>query len=187
MKRVASTFAVAFAMATLFGTVGALTAQTAPGPTADAQGNLRVPHDYRTTYQYLGAWAVAAEQPAQGAQQLHEVYASPGAIASYRKNGDFPDGTVLVKEVYGTEVKPMTTGLVSRAKALKGWFVMIRDTKNAHRGNKLWGDGWGWSWFDVDKPTQTTSTDYSADCKGCHVPAKANHWIYVEGYPLLRR
>jgi hypothetical protein len=41
----------------------------------------------------------------------------------------------------------MTTGNVSHAKILKGWFVMIKDGKNSHPDNKLWGDGWGWSWF----------------------------------------
>src|SRR4029453_19265410 len=53
-------------------------------------------------------------------------------------------------------------------------------------GNPLWGDGWGWSWFDADKPLKTTSTDYHTDCQGCHVPAKATVWIYVNGYPVLR-
>jgi len=28
----------------------------------DAKGNLHVPHGYRTTYQFLGTWAVAADQ-----------------------------------------------------------------------------------------------------------------------------
>jgi hypothetical protein len=28
----------------------------------DAEGNLRVPVDYRTAYQFLGSWAVAADQ-----------------------------------------------------------------------------------------------------------------------------
>jgi hypothetical protein len=28
----------------------------------DASGNLRVPGDYRTAYQFLGSWAVAADQ-----------------------------------------------------------------------------------------------------------------------------
>jgi hypothetical protein len=52
----------------------------------DASGNLRVPGDYRTAYQSLGSWAVAADQ-GQGAKEIHVVYASPGAIAAYRKKG----------------------------------------------------------------------------------------------------
>jgi hypothetical protein len=64
---------------------------------------------------------------------------------------------------------------------------MMKDSKNSHPGNPLWGDDWGWSWFDADKPLVTTSSDYVADCQGCHVPAAASDWIYVSGYPALRR
>ena len=64
----------------------------------DANGNLHVPDDYRTTYQFLGSWAVAAES-GKGSKELHDVYASPGTIAAYRREGRFPDGAVLVKEV----------------------------------------------------------------------------------------
>ena len=151
----------------------------------DEQGNLRVPEDYRTAYQFLGAWAIAADQ-GNGSQQLHVVYVSPGTIAAYRKDGHFADGSVLVKEVFETATGPMTTGTVSSARTLKGWFVMVRDSKNTHPGNKLWGDGWGWSWFDASNPTKTTSTDYKANCLGCHVPAQATEWIYVSGYPPLK-
>ena len=44
----------------------------------------------------------------------------------------------------------------------------------------------GMSWFDADEPLKTTSTDYHTVCQGCHVPAKASDWIYVNGYPVLR-
>jgi hypothetical protein len=113
-------------------------------------------------------------------------YASPGTIAAYRKDGHFPDGSVLVTEVFETATEPMKTGTVSHAQTLKGWFVMVRDSKDSHPGNKLWGDGWGWSWFDAGNPTKTTSTDYKVNCLGCHVPAQATQWIYVNGYPPLK-
>jgi hypothetical protein len=72
------------------------------------------------------------------------------------------------------------------SQALKGWFVMVRDSKYTHPGNNLWGDGWGWSWFGASNPTKTTSTDYKVNYLGCHVPAQATEWIYVNGYPPLR-
>jgi hypothetical protein len=187
MSSTKALFGIALAIPVAFGAIYGSTAQQLSGAAVDETGNLRVPEGYRTSYQSLGVWAVAADQAGQGSQQLHEVYVSPGAIAAYRKDGDFPDGTVLVKEVYGTETNAMTTGLVSRAGELKGWFVMVRDAKNTRHGQKLWGDGWGWSWFDGNQPTRTASTDYTADCRGCHLPAQASHWIYVEGYPSLRR
>lgn len=151
----------------------------------DAKGNLRVPENYRSLYQALGSWAIATDSGA-GSKEIHEVYASPGAIDAYRKTGRFPDRTVLVKEVFGTSTNQMTTGTVSHADKLKGWFVMVRDGKNSHPDNPLWGDGWGWSWFDADKPLKTTSTNYKADCQGCHVPAQSTDWIYVNGYPALQ-
>ena len=152
----------------------------------DAQGSLRVPADYRTAYQFLGSWAVAADQ-GQGSKQIHVVYASPGTIAAYHKDGHFPDGSVLVKEVFETATTAMTTGTVSHAQTLKGWFVMMKDSKDSHPDNKLWGNGWGWSWFDAANPSKTTSTDFKVDCLSCHVPARASDWIYVQGYPALRQ
>ena len=36
----------------------------------DARGNLRVPGNYRTTYQFLGSWAIAADKGVQGSKQM---------------------------------------------------------------------------------------------------------------------
>jgi Cytochrome P460 len=162
----------------------------AEGPNAeavvDANGNLKVPADYRTSYQFLGGWAIAADK-GQGSREMHVVYASPGTIAAYRKDGHFPDGSVLVKEVFQAATRPMETGTVSHAQQLKGWFVMVKESKNTHPGNSLWGDGWAWSWFDADNPSKTTSTNYQVDCLSCHEPTRATDLVYVEGYPPLNR
>jgi hypothetical protein len=53
------------------------------GNVVDAGGNLRVPGDYRTAYQFLGSWAVAADQ-GQGSKEIHVVYGSPDVSAAYR-------------------------------------------------------------------------------------------------------
>jgi len=152
----------------------------------DDKGNMHIPAGYQTTYQALGTWAVAADKGA-GSKEMHVVYASPGTIAAYRKNGRYPDGTVLVKEVFKATTKPMTTGTVSSADTLAGWFLMVKDDVGRFPGNKLWGDGWGWAWFDAADPKKTTSTDYKKDCQACHVPAKESEWIYSDGYPPLKK
>jgi hypothetical protein len=152
----------------------------------DEKGGMRMPSDYRTTYQMLGTWAVAADG-SPGSKEMHVVYVSPGAIVSFRKDGHFADGTVLVKEVFETATNEMTTGTVSSAHQLKGWFLMVKDSVGRYPGNKLWGDGWGWAWFNASDPLKTTSTDYAADCQSCHVPAQASDWIYTNGYPPLSR
>jgi hypothetical protein len=155
-----------------------------PAAVVDAKGNLHVPSNYRGAYEFLGTWAIAADKDV-GSRELHTVYASPGTVSAYRANGRFPDGTVLIKEVYETSTAPFTTGTVSHARVLKGWFVMVKDSKNSHPGNLLWGDGWGWSWFDAGNPRTATSTDYRKDCLGCHVPAHDTDWVYTAGYPVL--
>ena len=160
-------------------------ADATPAAIVDGQGNLRVPSNYRAAYEFLGAWAIAADK-GPGSSALHTVYANPGTIAAFQTSGHFPDGTVLIKEVYETSTAPMTTGTVSHARMLKGWFVMVKDSKNSHPSNSLWGDGWGWSWFDAGNPMKTTSTNYKTDCLSCHVPAQASDWVYTSGYPALK-
>jgi hypothetical protein len=166
---------------------------------ADTNGNLHVPGAYRTTYEFLGAWAVAADR-GQGSKELHVVYALPGTITAYRKDGQFPDGAVIVKEVYRAATGQMTTGTISHADSLVGWFVMMKDGGGRYARNQpLWGDGWGWAWFDAANPSTpsanlplpgggvATSTDYRENCKSCHLPAQATEFIYVDGYPPLKR
>lgn len=116
---------------------------------------------------------------------MHIVYSQQESVAAYRKTGKFPDGAVLIKELFSTHTESMTTGTVSRADKIVGWFVMVKDSKNRFPDNKLWGDGWGWSFFDAEDRLNTKSTDYVADCKGCHVPVEKTDWVYVQGYPVL--
>jgi hypothetical protein len=177
-------------MVALFGSVSA-------DVTNDLDAKLRVPDGYRTAYQYLGTWAAAAED-APGSQELHVVYAAPGTIEAYRRDGGFPDGTILVKEVYRAATEEMTTGTISHAGTLRGWFVMVRDAKGRHAESPLWGDGWGWSWFDAADPVTPSralpvadgsvaaTLDFRENCKPCHAPAEATAWIYVQGYPALK-
>ena len=49
----------------------------------------------------------------------------------------FPDGTVLVKEVFKRTTKDMTTGTVSSAGALAGWFVMVKDNVGRFPGTSF--------------------------------------------------
>jgi Cytochrome P460 len=152
----------------------------------DGKGNLHVPANYRLEYEYLGSWAVAAD-PGSGSKEIHVVFASPKSADAYKRQGHFPNGTVLVKEVFEAATASMTTGTVSHPEKLKGWFVMVRGPSDRYPGNSLWGDGWGWAWFDASDPARTTSTDYRTNCRTCHVPAQASEWIYVSGYTSLGR
>ena len=36
-----------------------------------------------------------------------------------------------------------------------------------------------------DAPDKQVTTDYKKDRLGCHIPAKATDWAYIQGYPVL--
>jgi hypothetical protein len=147
----------------------------------DKTGNIRKPADYRDLYQLLGTYTVLDPK----GNQMHVTYASPGTPEYYRKNRKFPDGAVLVKEVFGTEHAQLTTGDSHWASGTKVWFVKIKDDRHRFPQNTLWGDGWGWALFKADAPDKQVATDYKKDCLGCHVPAKSTDWTYVQGFPVL--
>jgi hypothetical protein len=147
----------------------------------DKTGNIRKPSGYRDKYEALGTYTVLDPK----GDQMHLTYASAGTAEYFRKTGKYPDGTVLVKEVSGTDHAQMTTGDAHWASGTKVWFVMIKDAKGRYPGNPLWGDGWGWALFKSDAPDKQVATDYKKDCLGCHVPAKSTDWVYVQGYPVL--
>jgi hypothetical protein len=148
----------------------------------DKSGNISKPTDYRDKYELLGTYTITDPK----GDQMHVTYASPGTAAYYRKTGKFPDGAVLVKEIFLTDHAKMTTGDSQWASQMVQWFVKIKDTKNRYPNNPLWGDGWGWALFKADVPDKQVSTNYKKDCLSCHVPAKTNDWTYVQGFPPLK-
>jgi len=157
----------------------------------DNTGNIRKPAGFRDLYQILGTFVVLNPKVTMTGErgeghEMHMTYASPGTSEYYRKNGRFADGTVLVKEVIGTDNAQLTTGDAHWASGVKQWFVMIKDEKNRFPNNPLWGDGWGWALFKADAPDKQVATNRQGDCIGCHIPAKATDWIYIQGYPVLK-
>lgn len=153
-------------------------------PYVAKDGAIARPVDYRDKFTYLGSYAVATK-PNQPVDEMHNVYARPEDVQAFRKDGKFPDGAVLVKDVTSVGSEKLTTGAASWSTDVKLWFVMIKDAKGRFPDNDLWGDGWGWAMYYPDEPTKNVATDYANDCKACHIPAKKDDWVYVRGYPVL--
>jgi hypothetical protein len=158
----------------------------------DDEGNISLPIEFRRTWTFLGTWSVAkddvepsAEASNHGAAGLHNVYTQPAAIEAYRKTGEFPDGTVIIKELLTASTGSMTTGTVSWGQKVEGWFIMVKDRHNRFPDHPLWGEGWGWVLVNADAPATAVTTNYKTECLGCHIPARRADWIYIEGYPVL--
>lgn len=149
----------------------------------DYSGNIKLPElPFRTNWVLLGSWTVNGEDGAEG---MHIVYTQPGVVEAYRATGAFPDGTVIVKELRGSSAEDLTTGRVSYVAELQGWFVMVRDATGRYPDNPLWGDGWGWGFFEAGSPRVLVTEDYKSECIACHIPAQETDWIYTRAYPVL--
>jgi cytochrome c len=153
-------------------------------PYVDADGAIRRPKEYRDKWTHLGTYMVLNESEA--GHGLHEVYTQHSNIEAYNRTGEWPDGATIVKEVRHTRGAQMTTGDSHWATDINVWFVMVKDRKGRYPNNPIWGDGWGWALFKGSDPDKQVATNYKNDCLKCHIPAKSNDWVYVEGYPLLR-
>lgn len=149
-------------------------------------GSIRMPDlDFRKDWTVLGTWAIMGDDG--DVSGMHVVYSQPSTVTAFRETGAFPDGAVLVKELLSAKADSLTTGRAAWADSVDGWFVMIKDTEKKFRGNPLWGNGWGWAYFDASDRTQTTTQSFRSECLGCHVPAKKTDWIYTQAYPVLQK
>ncbi|WP_444885056.1 cytochrome P460 family protein [Microbulbifer sp. PSTR4-B] len=149
----------------------------------DAQGNITLPKDYRQEWTFLGSYQVKSSS-GKG-WDTHIVYTQPEAVKAFRKNGKFPDGAVLVKDVNSTKSEPLTTGLAYYSTDLQFTFMMVKDTEGRFPKNEAWAEGWGWALFKpgvAKSETKTWKGSGLNNCFGCHLPAKNNDWVYTQGY-----
>jgi hypothetical protein len=155
-------------------------------PYVGKDGSISRPADYRDKFVFLGTYADATKGDTS-IDQIHNVYAPLESVQAFRRDGKFPDGTVLVKEVCGVDTDKLTTGQAHWVKDTMLWFVMIKDSKGRFPDNPLWGNGWGWALFKANEPKRNVATDFKTDCLTCHIPAKKDDWLYVRGYPILKK
>ncbi|MEW5977452.1 MAG: cytochrome P460 family protein [Acidobacteriota bacterium] len=154
-------------------------------PYVDESGNIRRPEGYRDTWTHLGTYFIVGDS--EQTHRMHSVYAEKGYLDSYNQTGQWPDGTVLIKEVMRTAGAQLTTGASNWATEPEVWFVMVKDNKRRFPNHPLWGEGWGWALYRSERPNVQVAKNYKQDCLGCHVPAKETDFIYLQGYPSIRK
>jgi len=154
---------------------------------SDADALLALPDvDFRTEWTHLGSYVVPdKEAPGAG---FHDVYTQRNSAKAYQETGKFPDGAVLIKEIRGLVTKEQTTGLAHNAGDVGVWFVMVKDSTKKYEGkSKHWDKGWGWALYKPDNPTKNVSESAEETCLACHTPAENTDWVFVDGYPTLKK
>src|SRR6266480_269340 len=78
-------------------------------PYVSKDGAISRPTDYREKFLHLGTWAVAKKK-GDPVHEMHNVYARAEDIQAFRRDGKFPDGATLVKEITNVSADKLTTG-----------------------------------------------------------------------------
>jgi len=123
--------------------------------------------------------------------EYHHVYIEQKNVDAYLKTGEFPEGTVIVKEL--TRVLNPTFPDSSRTEpsgrgyfngAYNGIDMSIKDSKRFAKTN-----GWGFFTFGHHPmPYDKTSAERPVtECAGCHLAnVAATDMTWIQFYPLLR-
>jgi len=123
--------------------------------------------------------------------EYHHVYIEQKSVDAYLKTGEFPEGTVIVKELTrvldptfpdGSRKEPSGRGFFNGA--YNGIDLTIKDSKRFAKTN-----GWGFFTFGHHPlPYEKTAAEKPAsECAGCHIANVAStDMTWVQFYPLLR-
>ena len=123
--------------------------------------------------------------------EYHHVYIEQKNVDAYLKTGDFPEGTVIVKELTRV-LNPEFPDSSRKEPSGRGYFngayngidMSIKDSKRFAKTN-----GWGFFTFGHHPmPYEKTSAERpAAECAGCHIAnAASTDMTYIQFYPLLR-
>jgi Cytochrome P460 len=169
-------------------------ASTAPSTTAQftPDGKLKLPVGFRR-WVFIGAPTTpnALNDGEANFPEFHHVYVEEKNLDVYLKTGNFPEGTILVKELTrvlkptfpdGSRTEPSGRGYFNGE--LNGIDASVKDSKRFAKTN-----GWGYFTFGHHPMpyAQTAAESPISECAGCHTANVAKtDMTWVQFYPLLR-
>jgi hypothetical protein len=158
----------------------------------NADGTMQLPTGFRK-WVFVGAPLTpnGLNDGKAGFPEYHHVYVEQKNVDAYLKTGEFPEGTVIVKEL--TRVLDPTFPDSSRKEPSgRGYFngeyngidLSIKDSKRFAKTN-----GWGFFTFGHHPlPYDKVAAEKPVtECAGCHIAnVAATDMTWIQFYPLLR-
>lgn len=152
-------------------------------PAYDANGQLRLPADYREWIYLSSGLDMSYRKGADMAKMMghsmfDNVFVDPASYRRFRQTGHWPDGTMLIMEVRGAA----DHGSINRS----GKFQTERMGVEAHvrDGKRRNGDGWAFYAF-AEGQTTAAAIPEAAECYSCHRQHGAVDTTFVQFYPTL--
>jgi hypothetical protein len=112
---------------------------------------------------------------------FHNIFMQPEAFQKYAETGEFPEGTMLVMEVY----RPGTNASINKRGIFQDQFVGV---EVALKDSSKFAEKWAYFNFIGSGGTQLTqSKAFAKDaCWKCHNEHGAKDNVFVQFYPSLR-
>lgn len=194
MNQVFKTLLQSTAIATGLLTTGVVAAESSGSIGAAAfntQDDLVLPAGFRE-WVFIGAPLTphGLNNGKAGFPEYHHVYVNPDAFAVYQRTGEFPDGTVIAKELVllqegdfkdGSKNAPSGRGFF--AGEFQGMDVMVKDSVRFKATN-----GWGFFNFGHHAPPYIKSAKAAPadNCAACHSANAGEDMVFKTYYPVLR-
>ena len=115
----------------------------------------------------------------------HNVYIDPESWAHWKENGEFREGTILIKELVSVGSKAAVSG----NGYFQGEFIGLEATIKSKK--HFPNEPGNWAYYSFSTPDHKTLTTEAkpfpaASCNGCHAGAAADDWVFTQYYPVLR-
>jgi hypothetical protein len=184
-------WACALSTVTMLAVTGSSQSSETRGATFTKAGELMVPKGYRK-WMFIGAPITPNGLNSGKAPfpEFHSVYVELDNFRYYQKNGKFPEGTVMVKELSLVQPGKHPDGSLDSASgrgyfpaSLNGLDVMVKDSARFSKTNN-----WGFFTFGHHaQPYNATAKESSTtECASCHIANVARtDMVWVRYYPLL--
>ena len=145
----------------------------------DAQGRFLPPANYRDwIFLSSGVDMSYSSAPAmEGAHMFDNVFAPRAAYEAFKRDGKWPDKTVLMLETRGgAEKGSITKRGVFQTAEIMGMEAHVKDEAR-FKG--------GWGFFDANGGKPAAQIPYAAACYSCHEAHAAADTTFVQFYPTL--
>ena len=117
--------------------------------------------------------------------EFHNVYIDPTSWEHWKNTGEFPDGTLIVKELVSVGSKQASSG----SGYFQGEYLGLEaSTKSIKHFPDVPGN-WGYFRFTIDNSTELRKTSVvqaKNNCLGCHKASAAQDQVFTQYYPVLR-
>ena len=162
----------------VFSDSGSSQTAAAAGPQFTADGKLVRPENYRRWVFVSSGYSMSYNQTPDGMQMFTNVFVTPTAYDYFRAQGKWPDKTMFVLEIYGSESRGSINKSGKFQKDLVGLDVEVKDEKR-------FPDKWAYFEFDQTRKAASADTPGQNACWKCHEQSAAVEHSFVQFYPEL--